>query len=59
MRRILCIALCCLSGCGQKQPTQEELNKSVNDAIPIVKAAQEQAIKAQQQSQSQQAQPSQ
>jgi hypothetical protein len=54
MRRILCIALCCLAGCGQKHPTEEEqLEKSIKDAIPIIKATQEQAVEAQQQAQQQ------
>lgn len=46
MKRLLLVIFCCLAGCGAKEPTDEQkLEKSLHDAVPIIKATQEQAQK--------------
>ena len=46
MKRLLPIILCCFAGCGSKEPTDEQkLEKSLQDAGPIIKATQDRAAK--------------
>ena len=46
MKRLLLVIVCCLAGCGSKEPTEEQkLEKSLHDAIPAIKATQEDAAK--------------